>query len=797
MSYTTNSTANRLKFNKGWKNPSFPEILPLYSRDNVFFFKLYLFLKAYFTLNRTKLLFCDLRTSENYTKLLYLVINSLPKKLKKKKSFKRFNVRRRTSGFQHSKLRNANFRYAVNLLYLNLPKLKKQISANILPLSKQKVNPIFYKKTRYNTWINYLTKIQNVRKTIKIQTIPFVPMANSKLNLEQSYKFKLRRLKNEIIVLNKFFATVPVSKEIVILYKTKLKILKKKFKKLSTSLLKYEELDLDNNLVKQDEFFNEDIEEVQLDNVIMNFDEKNRHFKFVSSDRFSQKSLKKKLFTTNELMKSNQKISIGNYQDWLNRSLITQLKKTQFDLNLKQQRTSRRKSKLINIIRINDEKNSIILNDNVYKKFLSRTINAYISFLKQNNELNTQKSFIKFFNLIKAQQYIFGHHIYNTSIRYAAQKYSIYCNSKKMTILSPYQNVFNHLQSILGLNYPTYLGKTNVINFRRKRRKKSKFRFNLIKKLRKKSQIVNDTRTFSTFQLNSAVNLEKMSDLIKNFEENYKEISKRVKEKPNVWQIRESFRKNYKKHVTLLTKYQYKLRLQELLRHYFKMNFEIKVVRPLVQFKNLKFLRLIHPLYRHYNPNPQSNATYKSTLRKFKIKSSTIIPLRNRYICMTDSTKRFSSNPTYTKRNTYVFKKLKDKFQHQRKKELLEFTQSRLKDIRRKIMIRNFMPIASLCIKYLNPQLLADFIAKEFERTKHHQAIIYGLANALKSLPFTRAKGYRIAIVGRINSSDKSRSFLINRNVFSRQNFSSKINFASTQARARIGSFGIKVWIFY
>jgi len=779
MSYTTNSTANRLKFNKGWKNPSFPEILPLYSRDNVFFFKLYLFLKAYFTLNRTKLLFCDLRTSENYTKLLYLVINSLPKKLKRKKSFKRFNVRKRTSGFKHSKLRNANFRYAVNLLYLNLPNLKKQISAKILPLSKQKVNPIFYKKTRYNTWINYLTKIQNLRKTIKIQTIPFVPMANNKLNLEQSYKFKLKRLKNEIIVLNKFFATVPVSKEIVILYKTKLNILKKQFNKLVIGLSKYENLDIDNNLVKQDEFYNENIEEVQLDNVIMNFDEKNRHLKFISSDRFSQKSLKKKLFTTNELMNSNQKISIGNYQDWLNRSLIIQLKKTQFDLNLKQQRTSRRKSKIINIIRINDEKNSIILNDNLYKKFLGRTINAYISFLKQNNDLNTQKSFVKFFNLIKAQQYIFGHHIYNNFIRHTKQ------------------TIFNNLQSMLGLNYPTHLDKINVIDFRRKRRKKAKFHFKLIKKLRKKSQIVNNTRTFSNFQLNSAVNFEKMSNLIKNFEENYKEISKRVKEKPNVWQIRESFRKNYKKHVTLLTKYQYKLRLQELLRHYFKMNFEIKVVRPLVQFKNLKFLRLIHPLYRHYNPNPQSNATYKSTLRKFKIKSSTIIPLRNRYICMTDSTKRFSSNTTYTKRNTYVFKKIKDKFQHERKKELLDFTQSRLRDIRRKIMIRNFMPIASLFIKYLNPQLLADFIAKEFERTKHHQAIIYGLANALKSLPFTRAKGYRIAIVGRINSSDKSRSFLINRNVFSRQNFSSKINFASTQARARIGSFGIKVWIFY
>jgi len=225
------------------------------------------------------------------------------------------------------------------------------------------------------------------------------------------------------------------------------------------------------------------------------------------------------------------------------------------------------------------------------------------------------------------------------------------------------------------------------------------------------------------------------------------------------------------------------------------MNFEVKVVRPLVQFKNLKLLRLVNPLYNsnHSNQSSSKDTIYKKTLRKTEISNENIIPLRSRYIVMNDANKRFSVNDSYAKRNTYVFKKVSDSFQRQRNKELLQFTQSRLKEVRRKLMIRTFMPTASLFIKYLNPQLLADHIAKEFEKNKYHQAIIYGLSQALQSLPFARAKGYRIAIVGRINSSDKSRSFLLKRNVIARQDFSRKINFASSQARARIGSFGIKV----
>jgi hypothetical protein len=57
-----------------------------------------------------------------------------------------------------------------------------------------------------------------------------------------------------------------------------------------------------------------------------------------------------------------------------------------------------------------------------------------------------------------------------------------------------------------------------------------------------------------------------------------------------------SFRSKYRDHTHTLIKYQYKLGLQRLLFKYFKMQFDVKITRPLTYFKNFKFLRLVYPL---------------------------------------------------------------------------------------------------------------------------------------------------------------------------------------------------------
>lgn len=888
MSYTTNSTANRLKINKGWKNPSFPEILPLYSRDNVFFFKLYLFLKAYFTLKKTKLIYCDLRTSENYTKILYLVINSVPKKLKKKKSFRTWYVRKTPSGLKYSKFRDANLRHAVNLLYLDLPKLKKQVSAKLLPLAKQKVNSAFYKKTRYKTWVNFLAKIKNVRNknisTYKRNVLRFNPTLNTKLNFQQSLNYKITRLKNELVVLNRFFSILKskkvLTKQNLVFYKTQFAKLKTKFTKLNSTVTKYNNniVHVSNNTTKKikakPNFTKLNINklasiktQVHKKNLKKNLTEisvkkktkakmllrakallkakrirkilklrvstsnklvrsklkakrlnaikilKMKKKKTLAKSKkkrkklmkfISKSKLHKRLLQTNKIVNSLNQNLLHNYKTSVKTKWLSRLKKVQFSLRKKEQTQSRILSRNLTAISlIGDNQNKLkptLLSDNLHKQLVHNVISIYTTYLKETSSINNNRTFAKFINLLKAQ-----------NLPRLNTKFELQLKTFNNNFAKHPEDILTKLSQISMLSYPVNLKPNKLISIKRARRgARDKFRFSILKKLRFKHKLQTDARTFSNKAYKYEVNTKKVSILVKNFAKNYKKVEaklhKKQNTKKNIWKIRETLRQNYKTHAATLMKYQYKLGLQKILQNYFKMDFEVKVVRPLSQFKNLKFWRLVNQL-RDYNDKKAFDYKIKKTLRKLNARNSknakSLISLRARYTLTGDRTKRFSKKNIKLKRlrhklkNTYVFQKKSNIFQRLRQEELISFTQSRLFEVRRTLLIRSFMPIASMFMKFLDPQLLADHIAKEFEKTKHHQSIIYGLSKALRSLPFARGKGYRIAISGRINSSDKSRSYLLKRNVLVRQNFSRKVNFASSQARARIGSFGIKVWIFY
>lgn len=887
MSYITNTTANRLKFNKGWKNPSFPETLPLYSRDNVFFFKLYLFLKAYFTLKRTRLVYCDLRNSENYTKILSLVINSVPKKFKKKKSYRTWYVRKTSSGLKYSPFRNAQISHAVNLLYLDLPKLKQQVSAKLLPLSKQKINKAFYSKTRYKSWINFLAKIKGVRNNnkfyIKHKNLNFAPINFHKLNIEQSLHFKLKRLKNQIIVLNRFFTTLKqqqtLTKHNIILYKTQLIRLKKQFTKLNTIISKYNlQKNIDQFKInsknlrkihkKKPKAIKKFLHKKRRSNITLNYTKKisenlNPKKKLkIKRKLISKNLLNKRLIFAKKILNSRTKISLQNYKIWTKTVAIARIKKTQFLLKLNSFMPTRFLKKSVNNIKLykkiapqklytsilNLKKNKhakitlkekkphetygyikkkkkkkltpTILNNKMHQQLIFNNISAYTTYFKNSNKINTYKTITKFLNLLKAKSLVKN----NTSL--------------KNILISNNHNKNN-------LSYPTAIKTIKLAKRRRARRGgRNKFAFALLRKIRLKKKINSVARTFSENTIKRTVNTQNVFALVQKFEKGYKQLIEKDKiinenkKKTSVWKLRESFRNKYKKHTTTLIKYQYKLALQKVLLNFFKMHFEVKIIRPLTQFKNLKLLRLVYPLRRFDRNSKKKQILFKKNLRKLNIKtlpqpinnankavkakdnknikakavkqntkeikktkSNEIFALRKRYILMGNRTKRFAKrnkrNTKSVKKNTYVFRKSANKFKRLRRQELINFSQQRLFSVRRNLMMHSFMPMASLFIKYLNPQLLADHIAKEFEKTKHHKNILYALSNALRALPFARAKGYRISIVGRINSASKSRSYLLKRNVFSRQTFSTKVNFASSQAKARIGAFGIKVWIFY
>ena len=107
----------------------------------------------------------------------------------------------------------------------------------------------------------------------------------------------------------------------------------------------------------------------------------------------------------------------------------------------------------------------------------------------------------------------------------------------------------------------------------------------------------------------------------------------------------------------------------------------------------------------------------------------------------------------------------------------------------------NLTSALTLFAKYLEVQPLADYLAKIIGDTKKHALILKIIKTVLRTVHFKRGIGYRIALIGRINGANKSRTLYLkklNRNR-SRQTFSKNVNFAMAQARATIGAFGVKI----
>ena len=107
----------------------------------------------------------------------------------------------------------------------------------------------------------------------------------------------------------------------------------------------------------------------------------------------------------------------------------------------------------------------------------------------------------------------------------------------------------------------------------------------------------------------------------------------------------------------------------------------------------------------------------------------------------------------------------------------------------------NFSVTVTLFAKYLQPQPLADHLAKLIGESKKHADILKIAKSVLRTIRMKRGVGYRIALTGRINGSKKSRTFYVkklNRNR-ARQTFSKNVNFAMAHARATIGAFSVKI----
>ena len=97
--------------------------------------------------------------------------------------------------------------------------------------------------------------------------------------------------------------------------------------------------------------------------------------------------------------------------------------------------------------------------------------------------------------------------------------------------------------------------------------------------------------------------------------------------------------------------------------------------------------------------------------------------------------------------------------------------------------------------KYLDPQPLADHLAKLVGQTKKHAQVLRLVETVLRTFPLSRGLGYRIALSGRINGATKSKTLYLRKLKRNRprQTFVRQVNFAAAHARALIGAFSVKI----
>lgn len=673
MSYKTNPITNRFNINKGWKNSSFPEKLSFYARDNTFFFKIFLFLKAYFAIRKINLIACEIRVSEEHTPILYLVINTNSRRKKKRTSFIRHSSNT-YAGLKFSPLSNPLNNDSLNLMFLNVFKLKKILNSAVLPLIKRKPSRLWLTKPRFRNWLNYLGYIKNTRRNlIKIQT--FKPKVINTLSnkVQNSLKFALSKSIKEIEMLKKIFNVLIDIKCLTTLsfswYKKRLKTLYFKIKRINSFLSKIKER--------------------------QNF-------------------------------KNTRKFDL--YKKQRLRNLILKLKQKQFRLFQNNLKRTNFPNTVLNKLRLYE-------------------ISPHLNKLLILNKFNTSNRLHKCLNNKQ-----------NKTLRYLFNKRHLGFKTKKRPRAFSWR-----LQKNLRI------------------KKKIKPIHATLKKIH--AEIVMENNFYKQVRIKNKKNIETKVDM---------------KLEQNIKTYRQPFRKIYRNNLNILVRYQYKVWIQNVLNFFFKTRFEVKFVQPITEFKNLKLLRFVYPLQKFRQQSKIKFYKAKQNLSKKEHKAR-----EKRYVYLGTNIKKFLwlqknlRNNKYIHINTYPFYKKADLFKRLRRQKLQNFSQNRLSSIKNKLLMRQFLPVLTLFIKYLNPQILADHIATEFEKTKKHRKIFFALKTALRALKFYRGIGYRIAIVGRLNSAAKSHTYYLTKNCLSRLNFSNKVNYATAQAKGRIGAFGIKVWVFY
>lgn len=121
-----------------------------------------------------------------------------------------------------------------------------------------------------------------------------------------------------------------------------------------------------------------------------------------------------------------------------------------------------------------------------------------------------------------------------------------------------------------------------------------------------------------------------------------------------------------------------------------------------------------------------------------------------------------------------------------------------LKMYKKQKLYRRFIRVLLIFFRYWHPQPLLEQIAFEMEKTKKHWPILKTMRTLILKLKPVHFYGYRIAVRGKINSSDRTRVFFIKHgHAVPISTFTNKMIYSMWHSLARTGVFSIKGWLYF
>ena len=263
----------------------------------------------------------------------------------------------------------------------------------------------------------------------------------------------------------------------------------------------------------------------------------------------------------------------------------------------------------------------------------------------------------------------------------------------------------------------------------------------------------------------------------------------------NYYKYRLPYRKNYFHFLQLNTNFRLKYLIQDFIQNYFSLQMEAKIVHTLNEYKNKNYFRLAFPirkkkrqqlLKKHRSSQWNQKrilltsrweiATTLNHKQKINVKKNKIAE-KDTKILMKEKLLILSEKKRFNRRIGNDFQRI-----------------SRSKDFR--YQFKYILPTLMEFSQSLEPQLLADVLAKLISKAKKQTWMLNSIKLLLQLIPLPRTIGYKIVLTGRINSKNKTRAIYITKKQITLQVFSTKMNFAYAQAKARIGTFGLKIWVY-